>query len=163
MPANRSAICTYCSTLVPVMLAITATFLVSSHGRSFSMKLSTPGFCRPTLLSMPLGVSAMREGGLPVRGSRLNPLTEMPPSWPISYSSSYSRPKPNVPLAAIIGFFSFTPHKSRERSATQTHLLRVEHRAVLTDARIVPAAVRLHDLHIAAQTGADAAAHPLFQ
>ena len=84
VPASRSAICTYCSTLVPVMLAITATSLVSSHGRSFSMKLSTPGFCRPTLLSMPLGVSAMREGGLPVRGSRLSPLTEMPPSRPMS-------------------------------------------------------------------------------
>ena len=37
---------------------------------------SMPGFCRPTALSMPPGVSAMRGVGLPNRGSSVVPLQE---------------------------------------------------------------------------------------
>ena len=38
-----------------------------SQGISFSQKASTPGFCRPTLLRMPEGVSAIRGLGFPSR------------------------------------------------------------------------------------------------
>ena len=44
-----------------------------------------PGFCRPTALSIPPGVSAMRGAGLPKRGSRVVPLTLIAPRQFMSY------------------------------------------------------------------------------
>ena len=51
-----------------------------SQGRSSFMKCSTPGFCSPTALSIPPGVSVTRGGGLPGRSWRVVPLQLMPPS-----------------------------------------------------------------------------------
>ena len=62
------------------MLAMTTVPCCLSQGSSSAMNASTPGFCRPTELSMPEGVSATRAGGLPWRFWRVRPLTDMPPS-----------------------------------------------------------------------------------
>ena len=51
------------------MLATTRAPVASRAGRSCSSQASTPGSWRPTLLSMPAGVSCTRGGGLP--GPRL--------------------------------------------------------------------------------------------
>ena len=85
-------------------------------GSSSRMKASTPGFCSPTELSIPRGVSAIRGGGLPSLGERVKPLQQIPPSSDRSKNSPYSRPKPKVPEAATTGFFSRTPASSTDWS-----------------------------------------------
>ena len=70
----------YSSGVLPEMLAITARSCFLSSGSSSAIKASTPGFWRPTELRMPMGVSAMRGGGLPSRRQRVRPLQQMPPS-----------------------------------------------------------------------------------
>jgi len=60
---------------------------------SFSeMKRRRPTFSRPIELSMPLGVSAMRTGALPTRGSRVTVLVITPPSRATSMTCAYSSP-----------------------------------------------------------------------
>ena len=61
-------------------------------GISFSMTLSRPGFCKPTALSIPLAVSAIRGVSLPSLGSKVMPLMEMEPNLFKSYKSAYSCP-----------------------------------------------------------------------
>jgi hypothetical protein len=46
------------------------------------MKASTPGFCKPTALSMPPGVSAQRGVGLPTHGMDEMPFVIKPPRLP---------------------------------------------------------------------------------
>ena len=54
------------------------------RGSSSAMTFSTPGFCSPTALSIPPGVSAIRGAGLPNRGSCVVPLKEKVPRQLIS-------------------------------------------------------------------------------
>ena len=71
MPAtarNLRARTPYSSTVSPAIETITFTLFSTSHGISFSRNTSIPGPCNPIELSMPLGVSAIRGVGLPVRG-----------------------------------------------------------------------------------------------
>ena len=58
-------------------------------------------------MSIPEGVSTMRGYALPSRGSRVVPFTINPPSRSRSMKSENSSPKPKVPDAVSIGFFSF--------------------------------------------------------
>src|SRR5690554_7058362 len=69
------------------------------------MKYSMPGFCSPTLLSMPELHSATRGDSLPNLGLSVSPFDEIPPIEDKSNIFSISRPNPNVPEAAIIGLF----------------------------------------------------------
>ena len=69
----------YSSSECPETLTITGTSCWASHLRGPAQKASTPGFCRPMLLSMPLGVSAMRGESLPAQGSRETPLVVTAP------------------------------------------------------------------------------------
>ncbi len=78
--SSRSAIAQYSSTVLPATFAMTTTSRLFRWGSSFCRNASTPGFCSPTELSIPDGVSAIRQGGLPCRSCRVVPLTEMPPS-----------------------------------------------------------------------------------
>src|SRR5580704_12228100 len=61
--------------------------------------------------SIPAAVSNRRGGGFPVIGSLESPLTSTPPSRSRCTMSSNSMPYPNVPEAAMIGFFSSMPAK----------------------------------------------------
>ena len=63
-----SHITPYSSGVFPEMLAMTFTSNCRRKGSSSRIKASTPGFCSPTELSIPRGVSAIRGGGLPSRG-----------------------------------------------------------------------------------------------
>ena len=64
--SKRAAHSTYSSTEKPEMLAMAGLWnTCASFGSSSSITARTPGFCRPTLLSMPHGHSAMRGSGLP--------------------------------------------------------------------------------------------------
>ena len=64
----------------PLTLAITGLWKNSFiRGSSSEITFSTPGFWRPTALSIPPGVSAMRGVGLPNRGDRVVPLKEKVP------------------------------------------------------------------------------------
>ena len=64
----------------PLTLAITGLWKNRrSRGSSSWITLSTPGFCRPTLLSIPAGHSATRIPWLPNRGDRVVPLKEKEP------------------------------------------------------------------------------------
>ena len=55
------------------------------------MKASMPSLSRPIELSMPAGVSTVRQGALPARGLRVTVLGRMPPSRERSTSPSISR------------------------------------------------------------------------
>ena len=52
----------------------------ASHGSSFAITESKPGFCSPMALSIPPGVSVMRGVGLPARGSIVVALIMIEPS-----------------------------------------------------------------------------------
>src|SRR5260370_1307125 len=82
------------------------------------MSASTPGPCSPIALSIPLGVSAMRGGGVPSRGRKKMPFETMPPSARRS-SSGTSVPYPNVPEAPSTGPRSFSAPMSADISVTQ--------------------------------------------
>ena len=110
----------YSSTVLPETLAIILVSYRRRNGICSSMKRSMPGFCRPTQLRIPCGVSAMRGAGLPRRSVGVRPFTPMPPSWDRSKNSPYSWPKPKVPDAVVIGFFSSTPQKFTLKSAITT-------------------------------------------
>ena len=62
------------------MLATTRAPVASRAGSSCSNHASTPGFCRPTLLSMPASTSVTRGAGLPAHGSAESDLTTTAPS-----------------------------------------------------------------------------------
>ena len=62
------------------MLATTRAPVASSAGSSSSTQASTPGFCRPTLLSIPASVSCTRGAGFPGHGSAESDFTTTAPS-----------------------------------------------------------------------------------
>ena len=68
----------YCSGAVPKALAITTT-PAGSAGSFSSRKAFTPTFSMLMAFSMPEGVSPMRGGGFPKRGSRVRLLATKPP------------------------------------------------------------------------------------
>src|SRR5579875_194895 len=78
----------------------------SSQGRSRCRNASMPGPCRPTEFSIPLGVSASRGDGLPVRGSAMIDLLISAPILAASMKWASSRPAPAQPDAASTGFGS---------------------------------------------------------
>ena len=91
--SSRAQVRAYSSTEKPLTLAIT--FFRNTRlslGSSSRMTARTPGFCRPTALSMPQGASAMRGVGLPKRASSVVPLNENVPNTLISYHSANSWP-----------------------------------------------------------------------
>ena len=65
-----------------------------------------PGPCRPTEFSSPLGVSASRGDGLPVRGSVMIDLLMIAPTRSTSTNWASSRPAPAQPAAASTGLGS---------------------------------------------------------
>ena len=70
----------YSSRVKPPTLAITGPWKISAmRGTSSRMTASMPGFWRPTALSIPPGVSAMRGWGLPSRGAAVVPFQEKEP------------------------------------------------------------------------------------
>ena len=70
----------YSSVEKPLTLAMTGLWkTLSSFGSSSLMTSLTPGFCRPTELSMPDGHSAMRGVSFPNLVSRVVPLKEKVP------------------------------------------------------------------------------------
>src|SRR5579871_3256568 len=91
------------------MLAKIAVENLRSGGSFSSMKASTPTFCNPMAFSIPAAVSTRRGAGLPNIGARESPLTTIAPSAFRSRSCANSSPYPNVPLAAITGFFRRIP------------------------------------------------------
>ena len=78
----------------PPTLTINGTPSSARRGRAWSQNLSTPGFARPIELIIPLGVSAIRGGGLPSRGLSVTVLlTNAPrPSVPAINASSVPEP-----------------------------------------------------------------------
>ena len=86
------AISAYSSTLDPHIFTMTTALLSRSSGSFSLINFRTPIPCSPIALSMPLGVSMIRVGGCPSRGSRKRPLTLIPPSVARSTRSEYSTP-----------------------------------------------------------------------
>ncbi len=76
----------------------------ASHGRSSARTRSTPGFARPTALTIPPLHSATRGAGAPERGSTLTALVTSPPSASRSITPASSRPYAAVPDANSTGF-----------------------------------------------------------
>ena len=71
----RAQQATYSSREKPLMLAMMGLWkILRRAGSSSAITWSMPGFCNPTLLSMPSGHSAMRGRGLPKRASWVVPL-----------------------------------------------------------------------------------------
>ena len=66
----------------------------SSGGRSCSSQASTPGFCRPTELSIPAVASHTRGAGLPSQGKGDSDLAVTAPSAAGSPSRATSSPCP---------------------------------------------------------------------
>ena len=79
---------------------------------------STPGPCRPTLLSMPAPASCSRGAGLPAHGSAASDFTTTAPRRASGKYASSSAPCPLVPDAVMIGFGSST---SPTRVLASTH------------------------------------------
>ena len=76
-----------------------------------------PGPCKPTEFSSPLGVSASRGAGLPVRGSVMIDLLMMAPTRATSMNWASSRPAPAQPEAASTGLGSSVCPSLVRRSA----------------------------------------------
>src|SRR5687768_7556359 len=104
---------------------------------------------------MPDGVSTMRGGAWPSRGSRNRPLTATPPSVERSTTSLYSRPYPKQPLAAISGLGSLREPIETERSMSVCECVpddpaRIEHGAFDAGTDEMRRGVRLAREHDAA-------------
>src|SRR5580692_2888733 len=112
--AARSA---YSRTVWPPMETITRAPRDSSQGRSRWRNASMPGPCSPTEFSRPLGVSASRGAGLPVRGSAMIDFVISAPILATSVNWAISRPAPAQPAAASTGLGNSTP-PSLARMAT---------------------------------------------
>ena len=114
----------YSSSVVPQMLTMVRAPRSRSSGSFSRTKRWTPMPCRPIAFSMPAGVSAIRGGGWPWRSLRKRPLTATPPSDERSTTSSYSRPYPKQPLAAMIGLGSSSePMRTRRSIDVQSHTM----------------------------------------
>ena len=99
---------TYSSTEWPLTLTMTGVVgaFSASHARSLATNASTPGFCSPIELSMPLAVSAIRGLALPGHGPSDTPLVTTAPSRERSTKSANSRPEAKVPDAVTTGLRS---------------------------------------------------------
>ena len=83
--SSFSTTSTYSPTEKPETFAITGFEKTRRiFGSSSEITRSTPGFCSPTALSIPAGVSAIRGVGFPKRGSAVVPLKLKVPSSLIS-------------------------------------------------------------------------------
>src|SRR5436190_18325090 len=85
------------------MLATTRAPTRSRSGSSSARHASTPGFCRPTLLSMPAPASCTRGAGFPAHGVADNDFTTTAPSLEKSRYRASSVPRPAVPEASMTG------------------------------------------------------------
>ena len=88
---------------------------VASQGRWSARTAASPGFARPTELSMPPRNSATLGGRLPARGWRETAFVTSPPRRSRSRTPSSSRPNPAVPAARSTGFWKRRPKTVRER------------------------------------------------
>src|SRR6266702_2878526 len=105
---SRAASSAYSSTVPPAIDTTARAPLDSSQGRSRCRKAPIPGPCSPIELSMPLGVSAIRGVGRPLRGASITDLVTTAPILATSKNWASSRPAPAHPDAARIGFGSST-------------------------------------------------------
>src|SRR5215217_455675 len=113
MPVNSSrvsAMAANSSTVSPAMLTIAGTSQEDQIGGHFRTNAARPGFCSPTALSTPAGVSMRRGIELPERGRSVMVLqTKAPRRW-TSTMPAYSRPKPKQPEAAMTGLANRNSH-----------------------------------------------------
>ena len=110
--AIRRASSAYSATLPPAMLTTARASCSASQGRSCARNASTPGFCRPIELSMPLGVSAIRGVGRPARGRSVTDLVTTAPSVDTGANGCSSRPAAAHPDAVSTGLGSTAPARS---------------------------------------------------
>ena len=115
--SKRRVTSTYSSIVEPETLAMNRVSEKSSVGRIFRTTWSTPGFCRPMALIMPIGVSYTRCGGLPRRGASVVPFRTMAPASRFEKPATrvYSSPKPTQPDSSTMGEANRMPQKSRAR------------------------------------------------
>src|SRR5688572_18402806 len=92
----------------------------SSDGRMLVTTCSTPGFCSPIALSMPIGVSHTRCGGFPRRGASVVPLSTIAPASRLEKPSTrvYSSPNPTQPDSSTIGESKCIPQNSKASEAS---------------------------------------------
>ena len=102
---------TYSSIELPQAFTIIFVSYFRKFGKSFCIKYSTPGFCKPILFNIPLAVSQILGGLFPLFGFSDVPFVIIAPSFPRSKNSLYSLPYPNVPDATVTGFFISIPAK----------------------------------------------------
>src|SRR5258706_7537893 len=123
------------------------------------MTLRTPIFARPIELSMPEGVSTIRPGAFPERGSIERDFVMIPPRRLASTRSLHSSPYPNVPEAARTGLLNEHVPISTRMSVilTKPHFFRVKHRPLLADQSVLPLIARQLDRATLAE--ADPASH----
>src|SRR5271170_460245 len=114
---RRAASVPYSRTVWPAIETTTRAPWDISHGRSRCRNASMPGPCRPTAFSSPLGVSASRGAGLPVRGSVMIDLLMIAPTRATSMNWASSRPAPAQPAAASTGLGSSTDPSLARMSA----------------------------------------------
>src|SRR3954466_2287631 len=92
------------------------TSLSASQARSRSRKASMPGPCSPIELSIPLGVSAIRGVGRPLRGWSWIDFVTTPPMAVRSLYGASSRPAAAQPDAVKTGSGKTTPASSLDMS-----------------------------------------------
>ena len=124
--SKRCVTSTYSSIVEPLTLAMKRVSSKSSPGRISSTTVSTPGFCRPIALSMPIGVSQTRCGLLPRRASPVVPLRTTAPTSRFEKPSTrvYSSPKPTQPDSSTMGDAKDRPQKSTCRGLGFDALIR---------------------------------------
>ncbi len=112
--SKRRVTSAYSSTVDPETLAKKRVSLKSSEGRISLTTWSVPGFCSPMALSMPAGVSAMRCGRFPSRGSSVVPFRQTAPTSRLEKPATrvYSSPKPTQPDNSTSGDVNGSPQKS---------------------------------------------------
>src|SRR4051795_7013719 len=88
----------------------------ASQARSRSRKASMPGPCSPIELSIPLGVSAIRGVGRPLRGCSWIDLVTTPPIARRSLYGASSRPAAAHPEAVKTGSSKTAPARSVDMS-----------------------------------------------
>src|SRR3954463_11389629 len=92
------------------------TSLSASQARSRSRKASMPGPCSPIELSIPLGVSAIRGVGRPLRGGSWIDFVTTPPIARRSLYGASSRPAAAQPEAVNTGSSKTEPARSMDMS-----------------------------------------------
>ena len=90
-PSSRRAMATNSARLCPAMLTIIGVPSPARYGKWCAMNASMPSLSKPIELSMPAGVSTVRQGALPIRGSGVIVLGRMAPRRARSTMPSISR------------------------------------------------------------------------